>query len=268
MARIRTLKPEIWMSPQVMNLSVHSRLLFIGLITQADDAGRGTADARRLKAAIFGGDDCTSADVRRWLDEVSAQGLAVIYESPSHGILYQLPSWKQHQSIDRPRNSAYPPPDQPPEPPTPRGSVAERSPMPREGSEGKGREGRGMEGNVARAPEPDPDNVIQIRWAEIRNAYPEAASSNWLSAEKAARIRVAEGDATWDELLAVVRRYAAYCLATARLVMDPANFFARSDKPWQQPWELPKTKAQLTQDANVDAGLAWLQQQETVDAAR
>ncbi|MEN9419175.1 MAG: hypothetical protein RI988_2795, partial [Pseudomonadota bacterium] len=36
MARIRTVKPEVWMSPQVMNLSAHARLLFIGLITQAD----------------------------------------------------------------------------------------------------------------------------------------------------------------------------------------------------------------------------------------
>lgn len=98
------------MSPQVMNLSHGARLLFIGLITQADDEGRGTADARRLKAAVFGGDDVESSSVRRWLDEVSSQSLCVLYESPAHGLLYELPSWRSHQSIDRPKKSGYPAP--------------------------------------------------------------------------------------------------------------------------------------------------------------
>lgn len=145
MPRIRTLKPEIWMSPQVMNLSVHARLLFLGLITQADDEGRGSADARRLKASIFGGDDCTSTDVRRWLDEVRQQRLVVVYESENDGILYQLPSWKAHQSIDRPRPSVYPAPLDTPEPPPPRRTLDEPPPTTREGSDRKGTEGKGRD---------------------------------------------------------------------------------------------------------------------------
>ena len=130
MARIRTLKPEVWMSAQVMNLEHSSRLLFIGLITQADDEGRGSADVRRMKAAIFGGDDVTSTDVRRWLDEISKQGLCVIYNDEKHGLLYALPSWPQHQSIDRPRKSQYPPP---PESPPVQRSFDELDTSPREG---------------------------------------------------------------------------------------------------------------------------------------
>jgi hypothetical protein len=110
MARIRSIKPEIWMSPQVMNLSHGARLLFIGLITQSDDEGRGTADPRRVKASIFGGDDVTSEQVRQWLEECTKQRLATVYETESHGALYQLPTWKQHQSIDRPKKSTYPGP--------------------------------------------------------------------------------------------------------------------------------------------------------------
>jgi hypothetical protein len=53
MARIRTLKPTVWLSPQIMNLSHGARLLFIGLITQADDEGRGIADIRRSRPSIF-----------------------------------------------------------------------------------------------------------------------------------------------------------------------------------------------------------------------
>jgi hypothetical protein len=130
MARIRTIKPEMWMSPQVMNLTSCARLLFIGLITQADDEGRGSADPRRLKAAIFGGDDCTSANVREWLVEIVTQRLATLYDGGEHGELYELPTWRDHQSIDRPRRSRYPSSS------NTRRTIDERSPKAREGSEG------------------------------------------------------------------------------------------------------------------------------------
>lgn len=113
MARIRSVKPEIWLSPQVMSLSRGARLLFIGLITQADDEGRGSADPRRLKAAIFGGDDdVTVITVAEWVAEIGVQRLAMLYDGNGHGPLYQLTGWHNHQAIDRPRKSNYPrPPD-------------------------------------------------------------------------------------------------------------------------------------------------------------
>jgi hypothetical protein len=110
MARIRTVKPDIWLSPQVMNLEVGARLLFIGLITQADDQGRGVADARRLKAAIFPGDDVTAAQVDGWLSAIEAEGIANLYQAEGHGRLFQLLSWHIHQSINKPKPSNYPPP--------------------------------------------------------------------------------------------------------------------------------------------------------------
>lgn len=110
MARIRSIKPEMWLSPQVMNLSFGARLLFVGLITQSDDQGRGVADARRLKAAVFPGDDVTSAQVGEWLDAIAAEGLAILYEADGHGRLYWLPTWHLHQSINKPKPSNYPAP--------------------------------------------------------------------------------------------------------------------------------------------------------------
>lgn len=130
MPRIRTLKPELWLSPQVMNLTHGARLLFLGLITQADDEGRGCADPRRLKAAIFGGDDCTSSSVRAWLEEIVAQRLAVTYDGGDHGELYEIPTWSEHQSIDRPRKSRYPSSS------SLRRNIVEPSSKAREGSEG------------------------------------------------------------------------------------------------------------------------------------
>lgn len=143
MPRIRTIKPEMWMSPQVMNLSANARLLFIGLITQADDEGRGSADPRRLKAAIFGGDDCMAADVTAWLAEIVGQKLATTYDGGEHGELYELPTWRDHQSIDRPKRSRYPSSS------INRRSIDDRASKDREGSEGS----EGSKGSLAdRAP--------------------------------------------------------------------------------------------------------------------
>jgi hypothetical protein len=129
MARIRSLKPEIWLSPQVMNLSAHARLLFIGLITQADDYGRGIADPRRLKATIFPGDDPAVCNVPAWLEEVERQGLAVVYPDAQHGALYELTGWRANQQVSHaaPR-SKYPAPngngaDGPPHPPENSGTL-------------------------------------------------------------------------------------------------------------------------------------------------
>jgi hypothetical protein len=111
MPRIRSIKPELFMSPQVMNLSRDARLLFIGLITQADDEGRGTADPRKLKAVIFpGDDDITSARVLELEAEIESQALCVTYDGNGHGRLYALPSWKAHQYVPKFKESSYPSP--------------------------------------------------------------------------------------------------------------------------------------------------------------
>jgi hypothetical protein len=283
MARIRTIKPEIWMSPQVMNLSHGARLLFVGLITQADDAGRGSADPRKLKAAIFGGDDITSTDVRRWLDECSSQGLAVFYMSEKHGVLYQLPSWKSHQSIDRPRQSAYPTLD---ESQCIRRMLDEPHTKPREGSDRTGPDTTGPDLTVPRARETDgiggevvagnaretsarapvagsDDGVLMDAFAAVRSAYPiKAGRLDWLTAEHNWRLRLDEGH-TPDVLLLAVERYAAFVAAGGvsgpLFVLGPEKFFGAADKPWLQPWDPPKGKAAQTIDDNIAAGQAWLE---------
>lgn len=112
MPRIRSIKPEIWLSPQVMNLSRDARVLFVGLITQADDDGRGSADPRRIKATIFpGDDDATVAQIDAWLAEVVVQELATLYDAGTQGRLYALASWAEHQKISHPARSKYPGPN-------------------------------------------------------------------------------------------------------------------------------------------------------------
>ena len=107
MPRIRTIKPELWQSPEVMNLSHSARLMVLGLITQADDEGIGSADPRKLKAVIFGGDDISVGQVGELLEEVAKQRLAVVYEADGYGRLYYLPSWSEHQRVPKPTPTRY-----------------------------------------------------------------------------------------------------------------------------------------------------------------
>lgn len=136
MARIRTIKPEFWASEQVMECSPIARLLFIGLWNFCDDAGNHVDSEKTIKAEIFPGDDISTADVRRMLDELSSNGLIVPYTNAGKGFIH-VTGWK-HQKIDRPSFK---------HPPFPEGdstnirrTLYEHSPP-----EGKGREGKGEE---------------------------------------------------------------------------------------------------------------------------
>lgn len=101
MARIRSVKPEFWSSEQVMECSPMARLMFIGLWNFCDDAGNHVASAKTIKAEIFPGDDISSVDVQRLLDELSSNGLIAFYTSDSKEFLH-VTGWKKHQKIDKP----------------------------------------------------------------------------------------------------------------------------------------------------------------------
>ena len=141
MARIRTIKPEFWASEQVMECSPIARLLFIGLWNFCDDGGNHVDSDRTIKAEIFPGDDISSQDVRRLLDELSSNGLISLYSSNGKGFIH-VTGW-QHQKIDRPsyKHPAFPGDASP----NVRRMIDEDSPP-----EGKGREGKGKEGDMTR----------------------------------------------------------------------------------------------------------------------
>lgn len=132
MARIRTIKPDFWSSEQIMDCSPIARLLFIGLWNFCDDGGNHTASARTIKAEIFPGDDISSPDVQLLLDELSSNGLIVLYESDNKEY-FHVTGW-HHQKIDKPtyKFPSYKPRNSEPT----RRAVDEPSPP-----EGKGREG-------------------------------------------------------------------------------------------------------------------------------
>lgn len=109
MARIRSVKPEFWTSEQIAECSPNARLMFIGMWNFCDDYGVHPASCARLKMEVFPADSISSADVRRMIAELLANGLLVEYEID--GTQYwHVTGFDKHQKPDT-KTGKYPLPD-------------------------------------------------------------------------------------------------------------------------------------------------------------
>lgn len=110
MARIRTIKPELWSSGQIGDCCLSARLTFIGLLNFCDDNGIHSDSSRRIKAEVFPQDVDVSADhVATWVEELCRAGLVARYSA--HGEPYLIVTgWDRHQKIERP-TYRHPAPD-------------------------------------------------------------------------------------------------------------------------------------------------------------
>lgn len=111
MGRMRTLKPEFFRSKPLARCSIPARLTFEGLWCEADDYGRGDADARVLKGHVWPlDDDITWQIVEGHLGELEREGCIVLYEVDGN-TYYAIPSWEKHQAAAYRRGKAiYPEP--------------------------------------------------------------------------------------------------------------------------------------------------------------
>lgn len=110
MARIRTIKPDFFTSLTIADLTHEARLTFIGLWTHVDDEGRCVDDARLVKAAVWPLDERTAKDIDVDLWEISDAGLVLRYTVGGKKFI-AVTGWKEHQRINRPTPSKFPPPE-------------------------------------------------------------------------------------------------------------------------------------------------------------
>ncbi|MET9685913.1 hypothetical protein [Streptomyces coeruleorubidus] len=109
MARIRTIKPEAFVSESLAVVSLTAERTFLGLLTQADDQGR-----HRDHAAIIAGQlwvlrpEHTPSDVETDLAQLADAGLICRYKGPDHKRYLHVVTWHQHQKINRPSKSRLP----------------------------------------------------------------------------------------------------------------------------------------------------------------
>ena len=141
MARIRSIKPDIWTDEHFVELSPLARLLFIGLWNFADDDGRMEYSPTRIKLQILPADSC---DISELLGEIRGKHRVVVYEVDGKEYL-QVVNFTKHQKVDKRTPSKYP--EQQAKPAESRRIV----PTEGKGMEGKGGEGNGRDSTVANA---------------------------------------------------------------------------------------------------------------------
>lgn len=107
MARIRTIKPEFWQDEKLLPLSDTTRLVFLGLISMADDLGRLVYNPKLIEALLFDPDGPDrSRDVRESLANLSRIGRVVVGKASSGQRVLQIANWAKHQKVDKPNCAA------------------------------------------------------------------------------------------------------------------------------------------------------------------
>jgi hypothetical protein len=101
MARIRTIKPEFWTSPQVVACSIPARLAFVGLLNFCDDNGIHPASVSRLRMQVFPEDDIGDDKVKQLVSELIQAGLVAVY-TVGDEVFWLITGWARHQKIDKP----------------------------------------------------------------------------------------------------------------------------------------------------------------------
>lgn len=95
----RIVKESVCTSEKIASLSDFEFRLWVGLITQADDAGRGDARPAIIKGHVFPlRDRVTAKDIDASLHALAAKGCVSLYEIDGKPYFW-FPSWAEHQRI-------------------------------------------------------------------------------------------------------------------------------------------------------------------------
>jgi hypothetical protein len=110
--RIRTIKPEAFISETLARVSVEAERTFVGLWTQADDEGRYLDSPAILAGLLWAVRNRSVDEVDGDLHALAAEGLIRRYEAAGRNYVV-ITNWHEHQKINRPTPSKIPAP--PPE---------------------------------------------------------------------------------------------------------------------------------------------------------
>lgn len=105
MSRIRTIKPDAFRSETLAEVSLTAERTFFGLLTEVDDEGRIKERPAVLNGALWSlRPEHTVQDMVRDLDELQREDLICRYSIGS-AAYFHLPTFRQHQKINRPTAS-------------------------------------------------------------------------------------------------------------------------------------------------------------------
>jgi hypothetical protein len=129
MARKRMVSPELLTSLPVASMPINTRYAFVALWMYLDDAGRGKDNPALIRAHTWPLDPVYKLwKVTADLDLMITNGLLCRYVINNQSYLHS-PSWFEHQSINRPTPSKFPPcpVHEPDGGPAPHGALTEPS---------------------------------------------------------------------------------------------------------------------------------------------
>ena len=107
MARKRMIDPNFWTDEKLGECSIEERLLFMGLISNANDEGYGRANSKLLKAIIFPYDDFKANDLEKWIYHLAELHIVILFKHDEQ-TYYYLPNFLKHQTINKPTKSTFP----------------------------------------------------------------------------------------------------------------------------------------------------------------
>lgn len=99
MPRIRSIKPEFWQDEKLAPMRPIDRLVFVGLISMADDAGRLIDNLKAIDGFLFSE---TADSASESLGLLARTGRILRYTSSSGQRLIQLMGWAKHQRVEKP----------------------------------------------------------------------------------------------------------------------------------------------------------------------
>lgn len=155
MARKRMIDPNFWKSEDIAALPIFARLVFIGMFSNADDYGKGRANAMYLRSTLFPYDEkMRVSDINKAISQISTLSSVQVYEVNGNHY-YKFTNWLKWQKVEKPSASLIPEPNE--NSVINRGIDGEVSPTnqqpitaQRKVKEEKGREEKGKEGERAR----------------------------------------------------------------------------------------------------------------------
>lgn len=107
MARKRMIDPNFWTDEKLGECCIEERLLFMGLISNANDEGYGRANPKLLKSIIFPYDDFKANDLEKWIYHLAELHIVILFTYDEQ-TYYYLPNFLKHQTINKPTKSTFP----------------------------------------------------------------------------------------------------------------------------------------------------------------
>ena len=109
MARRRLIDPAVWQSGHFKRLNLRQRLLWIGVITLADDTGKLKGEPAAVKATLFPFDAVSRTIIEADLQQLQGERLIERYEVDGDRYI-RIAKWDKYQRPSHPTPSKIPNP--------------------------------------------------------------------------------------------------------------------------------------------------------------